>query len=88
MRSATRATGWPSRRPPSTSPRSSPSWLLRHPEALEGAEPRLQTLWLWHAAEESEHRSTAFDLYQALGGNHAWRIRLFRYRHRASSCPT
>ena len=54
-------------------------WLLRHPEALQGAEPRLQTLWLWHAAEESEHRSTAFDVYQAISGDHAWRIRLFRY---------
>jgi hypothetical protein len=55
------------------------NWLLRHPEALQGAEPRLRTLWLWHAAEESEHRSTAFDVYQALSGHHAWRIRLFRY---------
>ena len=55
------------------------AWLLRHPEALHGAEPRLRTLWLWHAAEESEHRSTAFDLYQALSGDHRWRIRLFRY---------
>jgi uncharacterized protein len=53
-------------------------WLLRHPEALEGAEPRLQTLWHWHAAEESEHRCTAFDLYQAVGGNQAWRVRIFR----------
>ena len=55
------------------------NWLLRHPWALDGAEPRLRTLWLWHAAEESEHRSTAFDVYQALSGHHAWRIRLFRY---------
>ena len=55
------------------------AWLLRHPEALQGAEPRLRTLWLWHAAEESEHRSTAFDVYQALSGDHRWRIRLFRY---------
>jgi len=55
------------------------NWLMRHPEALEGAEPRLRTLWLWHAAEESEHRSTAFDVYQALSGDHSWRIRLFRY---------
>jgi predicted metal-dependent hydrolase len=55
------------------------AWLLRHPWALDGAEPRLRTLWLWHAAEESEHRSTAFDLYQAISGHHVWRIRLFRY---------
>ena len=54
-------------------------WMLRHPQVLEGAEPRLQTLWLWHSAEESEHRSTAFDIYQALQGSHLWRIRLFRY---------
>lgn len=52
--------------------------LLAHPQALEGAEPRLRDLWLWHSSEESEHRSTAFDLYQALGGNHAWRLRIFR----------
>ncbi len=54
-------------------------WMLRHPEALEGAEPRLQTLWLWHSAEESEHRSTAFDIYRAMGGSEEWRVRLFRY---------
>ena len=54
-------------------------WLMRHPEALEGAEPRLRTLWLWHSAEESEHRSTAFDLYTAISGDHAWRIRIFRW---------
>jgi uncharacterized protein len=53
-------------------------WLLRHPQVLGGSEPRLQTLWLWHAAEESEHRSTAFDLYLALGGGQRWRLRLFR----------
>ncbi len=53
-------------------------WMLKHPHALEGAEPRLQTLWLWHSAEESEHRCTAFDIYQAAGGNQAWRVRVFR----------
>ena len=52
--------------------------LLSHPEQLDGAEPRLATLWLWHACEETEHRSTAFDLYRALGGNEPWRRRLFR----------
>jgi predicted metal-dependent hydrolase len=53
-------------------------WMLAHPEALAGAEPRLQTLWMWHAAEESEHRSTAFDVYRALGGNELWRLRFMR----------
>ena len=54
-------------------------WLLHHPEALDGAEPRLRTLWQWHSAEESEHRNTAFDMYQALGGDHVWRIKVFKY---------
>lgn len=54
-------------------------WMLQHPHALEGAEDRLKTLWLWHSAEESEHRSTAFDIYLATGGNYEWRIRIFKY---------
>jgi predicted metal-dependent hydrolase len=53
-------------------------WLLAHPEPLDGAESRLATLWQWHCAEEAEHKNTAFDLYQALGGNHAWRSTWFR----------
>lgn len=51
-------------------------WMMRHPEALAGTESRLVTLWMWHAAEESEHRSTAFDLYRAVGGDERWRRRL------------
>lgn len=53
-------------------------WLLGHPALLEGAEPRLQTLWLWHASEEAEHKATAFDIYQALQGNRHWRMVWFR----------
>ena len=53
-------------------------WMLRNPDLLAGADPRLATLWLWHSAEESEHKATAFDVYQALGGNHEWRITWFR----------
>ncbi|MBP6251889.1 MAG: metal-dependent hydrolase [Rubrivivax sp.] len=52
-------------------------WLLTEPAVLADAEPRLRDLWLWHASEESEHRSTAFDLYRALGGNEVWRRRLY-----------
>jgi len=53
-------------------------WMLENSDLLNDAEPRLKTMWLWHSAEEAEHKSTAFDLYKALGGNHEWRIRWFR----------
>ena len=53
--------------------------LLAHAdELLAGAEPRLRDLWLWHCSEETEHRSTAFELYVAIGGNEPWRQRVFR----------
>jgi predicted metal-dependent hydrolase len=54
-------------------------WLLSHSEIFEGTEPRLKTMWQWHAAEEAEHRCTAFDVYKALGGNEERRIRIFHY---------
>lgn len=53
-------------------------YLLARPQVLAAAEPRLQLLWQWHSAEESEHRSTAFDLYHALGGAHPWRVGIFK----------
>jgi uncharacterized protein len=53
-------------------------WMLSHPHLLDGCEPRLKTLWLWHSAEEAEHKNTAFDLYQALGGSHGWRVKWMR----------
>ena len=43
------------------------------------AQDPLKTLWRWHAAEESEHKCVAFDLYQTLGGDHRWRMRWFNY---------
>jgi uncharacterized protein len=53
-------------------------WMLSHQDVFDGSEPRLKTMWLWHSAEESEHKSTAFDLYRALGGGERWRIIWFR----------
>jgi predicted metal-dependent hydrolase len=53
-------------------------WMLRNHDMLDGCEPRLKTMWLWHCAEESEHKNTAFDVYSALGGSHEWRIKWFR----------
>jgi predicted metal-dependent hydrolase len=54
-------------------------WILHHPEIMAGAEPRLQTLWRWHSAEEAEHRCTAFDVYQAMGGQHKERLQVFSF---------
>jgi uncharacterized protein len=44
-------------------------WLLQRPDVLEGAPTALKAMWLWHSTEELEHRSTAFDLYRAIGGH-------------------
>ena len=52
-------------------------WMLAEPDLMAGSEERLQTLWQWHAAEECEHKSIAFDVYRAMGGDVAWRRRWF-----------
>lgn len=54
------------------------TWLLQNPGAVASDDERISTMWLWHAAEEAEHRCTAFALYQALGGSEAWRLKWFR----------
>jgi len=53
-------------------------YLLARPQLLAAAPERLQQLWQWHSAEEIEHRSTAFELYRALGGAEPWRTGIFR----------
>ena len=53
-------------------------WLLSHPEVFGQTEERLKTMWLWHSAEEAEHKNTAFDLYQTLQGSYTWRATWFR----------
>ncbi|WP_410210169.1 metal-dependent hydrolase [Aquirhabdus sp.] len=34
------------------------------------ADPVMLDLWRWHGAEEVEHRSTVFDIYQSVGGGY------------------
>jgi predicted metal-dependent hydrolase len=52
-------------------------WLLSNEREMDQVDSRLKTMWLWHSVEESEHKSVAFDVYQALSGSRAWRIRWF-----------
>lgn len=44
--------------------------LLANPELIEGMDDRLKPLWIWHAIEESEHKSVAFDVYQDQVGSY------------------
>jgi predicted metal-dependent hydrolase len=37
---------------------------------LGGADPNLIAMLIWHAAEEVEHKSVAFDVYQAIHGGY------------------
>ena len=53
--------------------------VLRHPEWMDGAEPHMRTLWSWHAAEETEHKAVAFDVYRTAGGG--WLKRVLWYLH-------
>lgn len=44
-------------------------WVDRRASALfRGAEPVATTLFLWHLAEEVEHKNVAFDVHRATGG--------------------
>ncbi len=52
---------------------------LRYQNWFANADPTMQTLWRWHAAEETEHKAVAFDLYQTLGGNYMRRIAWYLY---------
>lgn len=50
-------------------------WVDQHQSLLRDAEPTTATMFLWHLAEEVEHKRVAFDVYQASGGGrlrYAW----------------
>ncbi len=44
-------------------------YILKHPEVLSTLDDDAVKLWVWHAIEEIEHRSVAFDVYQQVYGD-------------------
>lgn len=46
-------------------------WIMTNPRLDEaGIDPTMLDLWRWHGAEEVEHRSVVFDVYEKLGGGY------------------
>ncbi|XID74333.1 metal-dependent hydrolase [Alkanindiges sp. WGS2144] len=48
--------------------------LLRDPEMQAKLAPLAREFWTWHALEETEHKSVAFDVYATVSGNYLLRV--------------
>lgn len=55
-------------------PISSVIWFEHNDELVHNANPKVVEMWKWHHAEELEHRTVAYDVYQALYGDYFGRI--------------
>lgn len=42
---------------------------LKNPDIRASSNPHIEALFYWHAIEETEHKSVAFDVYRAAGGS-------------------
>lgn len=49
--------------------------ILAHPERLHAWDSEYKAFWLWHAAEEIEHKAVCYDLYNKLGGTYLMRTK-------------
>lgn len=50
-------------------------WMINHRQQLfQGADATMTSFVLWHMVEETEHKSVAFDVFQAVSGNYWLRV--------------
>ncbi|WP_410210704.1 metal-dependent hydrolase [Aquirhabdus sp.] len=47
--------------------------LLKDEEVINTFSPEIRNLYLWHSVEENEHKTVAFDVYEAVGGGYLLR---------------
>ncbi len=47
--------------------------LLKDEEVINQFSPEIRNLYLWHSVEENEHKTVAFDVYEAVGGSYLLR---------------
>ncbi|OTG91151.1 metal-dependent hydrolase [Acinetobacter sp. ANC 3832] len=53
--------------------------ILNNSKLIEQSDPEAIKFWLWHAIEEIEHKSVAFETYKAVYDNETVRLRTMRY---------
>lgn len=46
-------------------------YMLRHPYLVNQLDSNMKRLWVWHAIEEIEHKSVAFNVYEQVFANKA-----------------
>ncbi len=51
---------------------------MRNSRWMDGAHPGMAEIWQWHAIEETEHKSVAYDVYLAIGGERKMLRQLMR----------
>lgn len=51
---------------------------MRNSRWMDGADPVMAELWHWHAIEETEHKSVAYDVFLAVGGDRKMLRRVMR----------
>ncbi|MAS26027.1 MAG: metal-dependent hydrolase [Oceanospirillaceae bacterium] len=51
-------------------------YLLKYPEILDDADDTIRKMLIWHAVEEIEHKSVAFDVYRQKVNNEFMRKRV------------
>lgn len=48
--------------------------ILKVPDYQEQMHPKMLDFWAWHAIEEIEHKSVAYDVYKEMGGGYLLRL--------------